>query len=222
MERRAGPQQLRLVDHRRALPGHEPAGHHRRHLPHRADPPGDRRPGSRHERGSARGSLHPRGRQRGGAQRAHPRRPLARGRRAPGDARRSRRRHPHAVAGRPAEPPRTPLHRRERARLRPPDEPPPILVSGFGPKAIKLAARIGDGYCTTTPDKEAIELYRSEGGTGPVHAGTKVCFMADEDEARGPRTGCGPTRRCRANWPRCCPHPRTSSRHASSSSPRCW
>ena len=65
-----------------------------------------------------------------------------------------------------------------------PDEPPPILVSGFGPKAIKLAARIGDGFCTTSPDKEAIELYRSEGGTGPVHAGTKVCFMADEDEAR--------------------------------------
>jgi G6PDH family F420-dependent oxidoreductase len=65
-----------------------------------------------------------------------------------------------------------------------PDEPPPVLVSGFGPKAIKLAARIGDGYCTTSPDKEAIDLYRSEGGTGPVHAGTKVCYMADEDEAR--------------------------------------
>jgi G6PDH family F420-dependent oxidoreductase len=65
-----------------------------------------------------------------------------------------------------------------------PDEPPPILVSGFGPKAIRLAARIGDGFCTTSPDKDAIELYRSEGGKGPVHAGTKVCFMADEEEAR--------------------------------------
>ena len=65
-----------------------------------------------------------------------------------------------------------------------PDEPPPILVSGFGPKAITLAARIGDGFCTTSPDKEAVDLYRSEGGKGPVHAGTKVCFMADEDEAR--------------------------------------
>src|ERR1700760_924668 len=41
----------------------------------------------------------------------------------------------------------------ENARVSaPPDEPPPILVSGFGPKAIKLAARIGDGFCTTTPD----------------------------------------------------------------------
>jgi G6PDH family F420-dependent oxidoreductase len=65
-----------------------------------------------------------------------------------------------------------------------PEQPPPVLVSGFGPKATKLAARIGDGYCTTSPDKDAIDLYRSEGGTGPVHAGTKVCFMADEDEAR--------------------------------------
>jgi alkanesulfonate monooxygenase SsuD/methylene tetrahydromethanopterin reductase-like flavin-dependent oxidoreductase (luciferase family) len=65
-----------------------------------------------------------------------------------------------------------------------PDEPPPILVSGFGPQAIKLAARIGDGFCTTSPDKEAVDRYRSEGGRGPVHAGTKVCFMADEDEAR--------------------------------------
>jgi G6PDH family F420-dependent oxidoreductase len=65
-----------------------------------------------------------------------------------------------------------------------PEQPPPVLVSGFGPKAIKLAARIGDGYCTTSPDKDAIDLYRSQGGKGPVQAGTKVCFMADEDEAR--------------------------------------
>jgi G6PDH family F420-dependent oxidoreductase len=65
-----------------------------------------------------------------------------------------------------------------------PDTPPPILVSGFGPKAIAVAARIGDGFVTTTPDADAIGQYRSGGGTGPVHAGTKVCFMADEEEAR--------------------------------------
>src|SRR5215208_5496965 len=65
-----------------------------------------------------------------------------------------------------------------------PDAPPPVLVSGFGPKAVRLAARIGDGFATTAPAKDSIELYRSEGGKGPVHAGTKVCFMADEDEAR--------------------------------------
>jgi len=65
-----------------------------------------------------------------------------------------------------------------------PGEPPPILVSGFGPKATRLAAKVGDGFCTTSPDKEAVDLYRSEGGTGPVHAGTKVCFMDDEEQAR--------------------------------------
>src|SRR5919202_217474 len=65
-----------------------------------------------------------------------------------------------------------------------PDEPVPVLVSGFGPKAVRLAARIGDGFATVAPDKDSIELYRSEGGRGPVHAGTKVCFMDDEDEAR--------------------------------------
>src|SRR5947208_3285885 len=65
-----------------------------------------------------------------------------------------------------------------------PDEPPPVLVSGFGEKSVQLAARIGDGYCTTAPDAEMIELYRGQGGKGPVQAGTKVCFGQDEGEAR--------------------------------------
>jgi alkanesulfonate monooxygenase SsuD/methylene tetrahydromethanopterin reductase-like flavin-dependent oxidoreductase (luciferase family) len=49
---------------------------------------------------------------------------------------------------------------------------------------IEVAARIGDGFCTTAPDADAVGRYRDAGGTGPVHAGTKVCFMADEDQAR--------------------------------------
>jgi len=65
-----------------------------------------------------------------------------------------------------------------------PETPPPVLVSGFGAKAIDVAARIGDGFVTTTPDADAIGRYRSGGGRGPVHAGTKVCFMADEHQAR--------------------------------------
>jgi G6PDH family F420-dependent oxidoreductase len=64
-----------------------------------------------------------------------------------------------------------------------PDEPPQVLISGFGPKATKLAARIGDGYCTTAPEEELISLYRSEGGKGPVLAGGKVCFGPDEQRA---------------------------------------
>jgi G6PDH family F420-dependent oxidoreductase len=65
-----------------------------------------------------------------------------------------------------------------------PDTPPPIYVSGFGPKATELAARIGDGYCTTAPDDELIGKYRSAGGKGPVQAGAKVCFGRDEAQAR--------------------------------------
>jgi G6PDH family F420-dependent oxidoreductase len=66
-----------------------------------------------------------------------------------------------------------------------PEEPPPILVSGFGPKSVDLAARIGDGYVITMPDKDLIERFRANGGAGkPVQAGTKVCYGADEAEAR--------------------------------------
>jgi G6PDH family F420-dependent oxidoreductase len=65
-----------------------------------------------------------------------------------------------------------------------PDEPPPVLVSGFGPKAADLAARVADGFATTSPDAEMISRYRDGGGKGPVHAGAKVCFGPDEDAAR--------------------------------------
>jgi G6PDH family F420-dependent oxidoreductase len=77
-------------------------------------------------------------------------------------------------------------YRVEHARLYTlPDEPPPILVSGFGPKATDLAARIGDGYCITMPDAELISRFRSGGGAGkPVQAGIKVCYGQDEAEAR--------------------------------------
>jgi G6PDH family F420-dependent oxidoreductase len=65
-----------------------------------------------------------------------------------------------------------------------PDTPPPILVSGFGPKAIELAGRIGDGFVTVMPDKEGIERFRSSGGGDKlVQAGTKVCFGSDEAAA---------------------------------------
>jgi G6PDH family F420-dependent oxidoreductase len=66
-----------------------------------------------------------------------------------------------------------------------PDEPPPVLVSGFGPKSVDLAGRVGDGYATTMPDAELIERFRGTGGEGkPVQAGAKVCYGRDEAEAR--------------------------------------
>jgi G6PDH family F420-dependent oxidoreductase len=66
-----------------------------------------------------------------------------------------------------------------------PDSPPPIIVSGFGPKSVDLAGRIGDGYATTMPDADLIGRFRAAGGEGKVvQAGTKVCYGSDEAEAR--------------------------------------
>jgi G6PDH family F420-dependent oxidoreductase len=61
-----------------------------------------------------------------------------------------------------------------------PEATPPVLVSGFGPKAVDLAARIGDGFCTVTPDGDSISRWR-EGGGGDkvVQAGMKACYGAD-------------------------------------------
>ena len=66
-----------------------------------------------------------------------------------------------------------------------PERPPPILVSGFGPKSVDLAGRVGDGYVTTSPDADSIERFRAAGGEGKlVQAGAKVCYAGDEAEAR--------------------------------------
>ncbi len=66
-----------------------------------------------------------------------------------------------------------------------PERNPPILVSGFGPKSIRLAARIGDGFCAVTPDRDAVEKFRGQGGgEKPVAGGMKVCWGEDEDRAR--------------------------------------
>ncbi len=63
-----------------------------------------------------------------------------------------------------------------------PDEPPAILVSGFGPKAIALAGRIADGFVTVGPDADAVKAYREHGGRGPITGGLKVCWGPDRDE----------------------------------------
>jgi G6PDH family F420-dependent oxidoreductase len=63
-----------------------------------------------------------------------------------------------------------------------PDTLPDIVMSGFGPKATELAARIADGYVSTKPDKELVDLYRSSGGAGSATAGMKVCWGRDRDQ----------------------------------------
>jgi len=64
-----------------------------------------------------------------------------------------------------------------------PEKPVEILVSGFGPKSIEVAARIGDGYVSTMPDGDAVERFRSSGGRDRVcQAGFKAAFAASEEE----------------------------------------
>lgn len=64
-----------------------------------------------------------------------------------------------------------------------PETPPEILVSGFGPIATDLAARIGDGYCTTSPDAELVERFRSKAKKGATtQVGFKTAWADSEDE----------------------------------------
>lgn len=66
-----------------------------------------------------------------------------------------------------------------------PVSPPPIYISGFGEKSVKLAARIGDGYVCVQPNADFVRLYReSGGGDRPVQGGLKVCWGTDEAKAR--------------------------------------
>jgi G6PDH family F420-dependent oxidoreductase len=65
-----------------------------------------------------------------------------------------------------------------------PDQPVPIYVSAFGPKAVKLAARIGDGFVSVMPDADLLREYRAAGGKGPAQGGFKVCYADSAEEGR--------------------------------------
>ncbi|MEV7226074.1 TIGR03557 family F420-dependent LLM class oxidoreductase [Polymorphospora sp. NPDC051019] len=64
-----------------------------------------------------------------------------------------------------------------------PDQPPPVYVSAFGPKAIDLAARIGDGYVSTMPDADLVRRFRDNGGGDkPCQGGFKAAYARTADE----------------------------------------
>lgn len=65
-----------------------------------------------------------------------------------------------------------------------PDTPPPVIVSAFGPAAVELAARIGDGFWATSPQKESLDAYGEAGGTGPRYGEVTICWAEDEATAR--------------------------------------
>jgi coenzyme F420-dependent glucose-6-phosphate dehydrogenase len=57
-------------------------------------------------------------------------------------------------------------------------------VSAFGPKAVELVVRIGDGYWGTSPSKDLVDRYRELGGDGPRYAQLNVCWGEDASRAR--------------------------------------
>jgi G6PDH family F420-dependent oxidoreductase len=63
-----------------------------------------------------------------------------------------------------------------------PDQPPPIYVSAFGPKALDVAARIGDGFINTADDAEAVAAFKAKSGGKPAQGGVKVAWADTEDE----------------------------------------
>ena len=60
----------------------------------------------------------------------------------------------------------------------------PVVVSAFGPNAGELAASIGDGVMTTSPDAELLRDYADRGGRGPSIATVKICWGPDEQAAK--------------------------------------
>jgi G6PDH family F420-dependent oxidoreductase len=64
-----------------------------------------------------------------------------------------------------------------------PAEPPPIYISGFGPRSARLAGRIGDGYQGIMPSGDLLSEFRDAGGAGkPTQGGFKVCHSSTVEE----------------------------------------
>jgi G6PDH family F420-dependent oxidoreductase len=65
-----------------------------------------------------------------------------------------------------------------------PAAPIPVIVSAFGPEAGALAARIGDGVMTTSPDEDLLAQWEGSDRDGPSIATIKVCWGKDEESAK--------------------------------------
>jgi G6PDH family F420-dependent oxidoreductase len=60
----------------------------------------------------------------------------------------------------------------------------PIIVSGFGPDSVDLAAKIGDGYWGHGTDGSPVEQFVAAGGKGPRYAQLSLCWDRDAEQAR--------------------------------------
>jgi coenzyme F420-dependent glucose-6-phosphate dehydrogenase len=67
-----------------------------------------------------------------------------------------------------------------------PEAPVPVMVAASGPSSAELAARIGDGFIGTSPNKKVLDTFAKAGGKGPRYGQMTVCW--GEDEAAALRT----------------------------------
>ncbi len=66
-----------------------------------------------------------------------------------------------------------------------PEEPPQVVVSASGPKALEVAGRIGDGLWGMSPDKDLVTQFDKLAGAGkPKYAQITLCWAKDEKSAR--------------------------------------
>ncbi|SIR04030.1 F420-dependent oxidoreductase, G6PDH family [Haladaptatus litoreus] len=63
-----------------------------------------------------------------------------------------------------------------------PEEPPDIIVSAYGPRTAKSAAKIGDGFWSVGP-QDVVETFEEAGGEGPKYSQMSICYTEDEEEA---------------------------------------
>lgn len=63
-----------------------------------------------------------------------------------------------------------------------PEQPPDVYVSGFGPKATDLAARIGDGYVGTSPSPDLVGRFKAASGGKPAQGGCKAAWAPTREE----------------------------------------
>jgi G6PDH family F420-dependent oxidoreductase len=63
-----------------------------------------------------------------------------------------------------------------------PETPPEVYISGFGPKATDLAAKIGDGYINVAPDAEMVQRFKEQSGGKPAQGGAKVAYAPTKEE----------------------------------------
>ncbi|MDT8913019.1 TIGR03557 family F420-dependent LLM class oxidoreductase [Amycolatopsis sp. PS_44_ISF1] len=100
------------------------------------------------------------------------------------------------------------------------ESPVPIYLSGFGPQATELAGRIGDGFCTVTPDAELIRTFRdSGGGSKPVQAGMKVAWGSDRERSRAEAHRLWPNEALGGQLPQILPRPQDFEAATASISP---